>query len=134
MDKSSRSIFKQTMRFFGALEYLEKRTIINVNLEPKNILLTNRQDDCISIHKNGLDNIINSPNLKLKLYGYGLGHMTNYGEFVAFPVFINPAFTPPEMFLENPVVPGAGDEFADHWRYPRLRGPARQVRCTCVAP
>ena len=96
-----------------ALEYLEKRTIINVNLEPKNILLTNRQDDCSSIHKNGLDNIINSPNLILKLYGYGLGHMTNYGEFVAFPVFINPAFTPPEMFLENPVVSGAGDEFAD---------------------
>ena len=83
-------IARQILR---ALTFLDKHTIVHVNLEPKNILLTNRKHTGLeALHK-----------ANVKLYDYGLGHMTNYGEFVAFPVFVNPAFTPPEIFLENPI-------------------------------
>jgi TBC domain-containing protein kinase-like protein len=84
-----------------------------VNLEPKNIFLTNRDLSCGISHESGLKAINGSLDLKVKLYDYGLGHMTNYGEFVAFPVFVNPAFTPPEIFLENPAVGGLGGLFSE---------------------
>ena len=85
------------------LIYLDYNTIVHVNLEPKNILITNREKNCTNSCQTGLDALFKAQNLKVKLYDYGLGHMTNYGEFVAFPVFVNPAFTPPEIFLENPI-------------------------------
>ena len=91
---------RQTLK---ALKYLDSNTIVHVNLEPKNILLTNREQSCAKRCKTGLEALLKSNNINIKLYDYGLGHMTNYGEYVAFPVFVNPAFTPPEIFLESPI-------------------------------
>ena len=90
-------------QILNALKYLDDNTIVHVNLEPKNVLLTNREQSCAKGCTSGLEALLQSKNVEIKLYDYGLGHMTNYGEFVAFPVFVNPAFTPPEIFLENPI-------------------------------
>ena len=41
----------------------------------------------------------------VKLSDYGLGHMTNYGLHVSFPVFVNPRTTPPEVFSHTTDLP-----------------------------
>ena len=97
-------IAKQTI---AALAYLDVNGIVHTNLEPKNLLLTNRCDTTSTAKVNGTKNSSIS-RLTVKLYDYGLGHMTNYGDYVAFPVFVNPAFTPPEVFRENPLLKGNG--------------------------
>ena len=105
------SVARQTL---NALAYLDENLMVHVNLEPKNILLTNSEHNCDKSLRSGLEAINNATTVKVKLFDYGLGHMTNYGEFVAFPVFVNPAFTPPEIFLENPSIGEENDSLADN--------------------
>ena len=62
-----------------ALNYLNLNDIVVCNLQPQNIL----------IHQN-----------TVKLYNYGLSHVTNYGVFVDFPVF-NPRYVAPEVLWDD---------------------------------
>lgn len=63
-----------------ALAYLNQMDIVNLNLTPENIML----DDLGQV----------------KLFGYGLGRITEYGRLVAFPIG-DPRFTAPDVLLRG---------------------------------
>jgi len=60
-----------------ATAYLNQMNIVNLNISKENVMLTDKGD--------------------VKLFNYGLGRMTNYGLWVAFPVG-DPRLTAPEVF------------------------------------
>jgi len=60
-----------------ASAYLNQMNIVNLNISRENVMLTEEGD--------------------VKLFNYGLGRMTNYGAWVAFPVG-DPRLTAPEVF------------------------------------
>ena len=64
------------------LHYLESHNCIVVNLSSSNILLNTKG--------------------KVKLFNYGMGHMTDYGKLVSFPLF-DPRTTAPEVLIEGPL-------------------------------
>jgi serine/threonine protein kinase len=64
------------------LSFLHRHGIVHATLEPSKILFDS--------------------DYNVKLFNYGLGHLTNYGQYVAFPIF-NPRFTAPEVITEGPV-------------------------------
>lgn len=69
------------------LEYLHGHNIVHATLEPDNILFDDLED-------------------RVKLHNFGLGHMTHYGSYVAFPIF-NPRFAAPEVISQGaPDSPG----------------------------
>ena len=76
------------------LDYLDAHQIVHTNLDPGNI-------HCVSNSGGGEENQIEA----VKLSDYGLGHMTNYGLHVSFPVFVNPRTTPPEVFSHTTDLP-----------------------------
>ena len=76
------------------LDYLDAHQIVHTNLDPGNI-------HCVNNSGGGEENRIEA----VKLSDYGLGHMTNYGLHVSFPVFVNPRTTPPEVFSHTTDLP-----------------------------
>ena len=74
-----------------ALAYLNQMNIVNLNLVRENVMLDSEG--------------------QVKLFNYGLGRMTNYGSWVAFPCLTDPRVTAPEVVahslhqvLPNPMV------------------------------
>ncbi|CAO3693411.1 unnamed protein product [Umbelopsis ramanniana] len=80
MDEKLSQLRTWTQQILSALSYLEKNGIEHESLHLRNILLDEK------------DNI--------KLYDYGLGHMTNYGKNIDFPLQY-PNYTPPERILST---------------------------------
>jgi len=68
------SISRQVLE---GLVYLNQMNIVNLNLNPDNVMLD----------ENG----------NVKLFGYGLGRITEYGKLVSFPIG-DPRFTAPDVF------------------------------------
>ena len=60
------------------LDYLAHHNVVHTTLQPSNVVFKSNQE--------------------VKLFDYGLGHVTNYGMHVSFPVFVNPRTTAPEVF------------------------------------
>ena len=71
-------IMRQTLT---GLAYLHRHGIVHATLEPSRVMLDSEGD--------------------VRLYNYGMGHLTNYGEYVAFPIF-NPRFAAPEVVAAGP--------------------------------
>ena len=65
-----------------ALQYLETKKCIVVNVSSRNILI--------------------NPKGEIKLFNYGMGQMTEYGKLVSFPLF-DPRTVAPEILLEGPL-------------------------------
>ena len=86
------SIAKQILQ---ALAYLNQMNVVNLNLVRENVMLDSEGH--------------------VKLFNYGLGRMTNYGSWVAFPCLTDPRVAAPEVVaqglrqaasvLPNPIVP-----------------------------
>ena len=70
---STLSVSKQIL---SGLSYLNEMEIINLNLTPENIMLDNEGT--------------------VKVFGYGLGRITEYGKLVKFPIG-DPRFTAPDV-------------------------------------
>ena len=82
------AIAKQILQ---ALAYLNQMNIVNLNLVRENVMLDSAG--------------------QVKLFNYGLGRMTNYGSWVAFPCITDPRVAAPEVVyhslhqdLPNPMV------------------------------
>ena len=71
-------LLRVATQILEGLDYLDAHGIVHTCLEPDNILVTT--------------------DVRAKMVDYGLGHMTNYGMHVAFPVFVNPRTTAPEVY------------------------------------
>ncbi|CAM0140285.1 unnamed protein product [Umbelopsis sp. WA50703] len=80
MEAKLKHLRRWAIQILDALKYLEGTGIAPSTLSLKNILMDEE------------DNI--------KLYNYGLGHMTNYGQNVDFPLRY-PNYTPPEHILST---------------------------------
>ncbi|KAG2174861.1 hypothetical protein INT43_005923 [Umbelopsis isabellina] len=78
MEDRLKQLRRWAIQILDALKYLERASIAPLTLSLKNILLDEK------------DNI--------KLYNFGLGHMTNYGQNIDFPLRY-PNYTPPEHIL-----------------------------------
>ncbi len=64
------------------LAYLHGHGVVHATLEPSKVLFDAEGD--------------------VKLFNFGLGHLTNYGAYVAFPIF-DPRFAAPEVIAAGPV-------------------------------
>ena len=73
---SSESLLRIGQEVLSALAYLNEMNMINLNLTPENITF----DGAGSV----------------KLFGYGLGRITEYGKLVSFPIG-DPRFTAPDV-------------------------------------
>ena len=76
-------MLKLVRQTLSGLAYLHRHGIVHATLEPSRVMLDTEGD--------------------VKLYNYGLGHLSNYGEYVAFPIF-NPRFAAPEIIAAGPPV------------------------------
>jgi len=73
-------LLSASRQILSALSYLNHMNIINLNLRPENVM----------VDENG----------SVKLFGFGLARMTNYGSWVAFPIG-DPRLTAPEVFARG---------------------------------
>jgi len=73
---SEEELLRMVSQILSALAYLNQMKMVNLNLRPETIMLDEE------------DNV--------KLFGYGLGKMTDYGRLVAFPIG-DPRLTAPEV-------------------------------------
>ena len=66
-DYNHSQLVEVAVQVLQALDFLQSKNIFVLNLKSRNILWENDSD--------------------VKLYNYGLGHMTDYGRLVGFPIF-----------------------------------------------
>ena len=76
-------LIQVAVQVLQALDYLQSKKIHVLNLSSKNILLTSNHSS-------------------VKLYNYGLGHMTDYGRLVGFPIF-SAKTVDPEVLRQGPL-------------------------------
>lgn len=74
---SQDTVLKMARQVVSALSYLNEMNIVNLNLTPANIMLDAAGD--------------------VRLFGYGLGRITEYGKLVSFPIG-DPRYTAPDVF------------------------------------
>ncbi len=75
--RSEEELLRMVSQILSALAYLNQMNIVNLNLRPETIMLDEEEN--------------------VKLFGYGLGRMTDYGRLVAFPIG-DPRLTAPEVW------------------------------------
>ncbi len=73
------------IQLLEGLSFLESKDIVHLNLSCSNTLLTKSGDK-----------------EQVKLFDYGLGHLSNYGALVGFPLS-NPKTCAPEVLAEGPI-------------------------------
>ena len=74
-------LLKWAGQCLSALSHLHSKGFVHASLDTTNILFDHNDD--------------------VKLYNAGLGHMTNYGEYVDFPIF-EPRYSAPEILAKEP--------------------------------